>query len=155
MLSIWEKLPKQLKMLVLPTFMVEVLKKVARNLGIVNSFPVDLSAAADWFERAGTGDSLMFAAQILSSRDPTYPPNDMKRAIHLYRRSGNAGHSPACLYLGRYYERSGQTAESFKWYMKAARQGDQEAREILQAKYRVMQEERRLSEEEMYAEDEL
>lgn len=75
----------------------------------------------------------MLAAQILSSNDKSLPKPNYEHILHLYRRSANAGHSPASLYLGKYYKRNNDLHESIKWFMKSARQGNEEARELLRS----------------------
>lgn len=89
-------------------------------------------AAVEWWERAGNGDSLMKAAQTLLLKDPSLPPVNFSRVLHLFRRSANTGHAPAATYLGNYYENLGQRGEALPWYLKAARQGDLEARRALE-----------------------
>lgn len=73
----------------------------------------------------------MLAAQILSSNDKSLPKPDFERILHLYRRSANAGHSAASLYLGKYYQRNNDLNESIKWLMKSATHGNDEARKLL------------------------
>jgi TPR repeat protein len=111
------------------------LSKAAQNVGVAyyhgRSVVRNLTAAVEWWERAGNGDSLMKAAQTLLLKDPSLPPVDIPRVLHLFRRSANTGHTPAALYLGRYHDSLGERGEAVHWFMKAARRGDQEAREYL------------------------
>jgi uncharacterized protein len=112
------------------------LSKAAQNVGVAyfhgRSVPKNLTAAVEWWERAGNGDSLMKAAQTLLSQSSTGPGAvDFVKVLSLFRRSANTGHSPAALYLGRYHDSIGERGEAIRWLMKAARQGNEEAREYL------------------------
>jgi TPR repeat protein len=74
----------------------------------------------------------MKAAQTLMLKDPTLPsPIDVEHVLRLFRRSANAGHAPAGVSLGKYYDNRGDRGEAIQWFMKAARQGDDEARQHL------------------------
>ena len=111
------------------------LSKAAQNVGVAyyhgRSVARNLTAAVEWWERAGNGDSLMKAAQTLLLKDPSLPPVDIPYVLHLFRRSANTGYIPAALYLGRYHDSLGEKGEAFHWFLKAARHGNQEAREYL------------------------
>lgn len=92
----------------------------------------------------------MKAAQTLLLKDPSLPPVNLSHVLYLFRRSANTGHAPAATYLGNYHENLGQRAEALPWYLKAARQGNEEARRALEK----IQNSQRLMEDAMQEEEE-
>jgi TPR repeat protein len=130
--------------LLLPSLSISVSRSL---ILLVLARSIDLFAAAEWWERAGNGDSLMKAAQTLLLKDSTLPPVDLNHVLHLFRRSANTGHAPAALSLGEYLDNNGARGEAIQWFMKAARQGDEEAREHLTRIQQRQQEQQRHLEE--------
>lgn len=53
----------------------------------------------------------------------------IEESVHLCRLAAEKGHKNAQNCLGHYYETTGDNASAFDWYMKAAEQGHEEARE--------------------------
>lgn len=98
----------------------------------------DLFKAAQWFERANTGPSLLLAAKIMNAGDISNPSTsaafspDRKLSLSLARRSAISGHIPACLFLADILIKENMQAEAMRWLKRAEKNGSLDAYQMLQ-----------------------